>query len=453
MLCREHADEQCARPRGRIVPSLRSTRATAVCGSRRRIGAALLVALLCLAGCARRHGDSLVFWTFGPEGDAVVRLLPDFERAHPDIHVEVQQLPLSAAHQKLLTAIAGDTAPDMAQLGNTWLPEMVALHALTPLQQRVARSPTMRASDYFASIWATNVSNGKLYGIPWYVDTRLLFYRSDLLKQAGFAAPPRDWAEWRRMLAALSHPARKVYGILLPTNEYEQLLSLALQQPDPLLRDDGTRGNFESAGFRRALAFYVDTFRLQQAPDITNVEVSDPWGEFGRGVYAFYLSGPWNVAEFRKRLPASEQGDWATAPLPGPDGPGAGLAGGASLVVFRASRHQRAAWALIEYLSQPQVQQRFYQLTGDMPPRRSSWGSPLLQDDPAMQAFRNQLERVKPTPAVPEWERIAVMMQQVAARVVAGQLTVDQAVAEMDRQADHILAKRRSLLGKAELPP
>lgn len=407
-----------------------------------------IAAALCLAACSGRRDDALVFWTFGPEDDAVTRLLPDFERTHPDIHVEVQQLPLSAAHQKLLTAIAGGTAPDMAQLGNTWLPEMVALHALAPLQRRVAASSTVMASDYFASIWATNLSNGQLYGIPWYVDTRLLFYRSDLLKQAGFDAPPRDWAEWRRMLAALSHPARKVYGILLPTNEYEQLLSLALQQPDPLLRDDDTRGNFESPGFRRALGFYVDTFRLRQAPDVTNVEVSDPWDEFGRGVYAFYLSGPWNVAEFRKRLPANEQGDWATAPLPGPEGPGAGLAGGASLVVFRASKHRHEAWALIEYLSQPRVQQRFYRLTGDMPPRRSSWNSPLLQHDPAMQAFRDQLERVKPTPAVPEWERIAVMMQQVAARAVAGELTVDQAAAEMDRRADAILAKRRALLGR-----
>ncbi|HKR77741.1 MAG TPA: sugar ABC transporter substrate-binding protein [Rhodanobacter sp.] len=407
---------------------------------------ATLAATLCLAGCTGRHDDTLVFWTFGPEGEAVARLLPDFERAHPDISVEVQQLPLSAAHQKLLTAIAGGTAPDMAQLGNTWLSEMVELDALAPLQRRVAGSTAVASPDYFASIWATNVIDGKLYGIPWYVDTRLLFYRSDLLKQAGFDAPPRDWAEWRRMLAALSHPEHKVYGILLPTNEYEQLLSLALQQPDPLLRDHDSRGNFESAGFRRALAFYVDTFRLQQAPVVTNVEVGNPWEEFGRGVYAFYLSGPWNVAEFRKRLPANEQDDWATAPLPGPDGPGAGLAGGASLVLFRASKHQRAAWTLVEYLSQPGVQQRFYQLTGDMPPRRSSWDSPLLRNDVAMHAFRDQLERVKPTPAVPEWERIAVMMQQVAARAVAGELTVDQAAAKMDRQADRILAKRRSLL-------
>ena len=417
---------------------------------------ALAGAALWLAGCGDARRDTLVFWTFGNEGDAIAQLLPAFERTHPKIHVEVQQLPLSAAHEKLLTAFAGGTTPDMAQLGNTWLPELVALHALVPLQARVDRSSVVRQDDYFASIWATNVLDGTLYGIPWYVDTRLLFYRKDLLRRAGFDAPPRDWAEWRRMLAALSHPERKVYGILLPTNEYEQLLSLALQQPDGphegdgLLRDGGRYGNFESAGFKRALAFYVDTFRLRQAPPITNVEAGNPWEEFGRGVYAFYLSGPWNIGEFRKRLPASEQDDWGTAPLPGPDGPGAGLAGGASLVVFRASPRQAQAWALIEYLSQPKVQQRFYALTGDMPPRRSAWDGAALRDDPKAQAFREQLERVKPTPAVPEWERIATMMQQVAARAVAGELTVDQAAAEMDRQTNRILAKRRWMLDRAE---
>jgi multiple sugar transport system substrate-binding protein len=400
-----------------------------------------------LMGCTHRADpNTLTFWTFGREGEAITQLLPQFERENPAIHVVLQQLPLSAAHQKLLTAFAGDSIPDMTQLGNTWMPEFVTLNALEPLQTRVAQSAVVKPSDYFTSIWNTNVYEGRLYGVPWYVDTRLLFYRNDLLKRAGFDAPPHDWAQWRRMLAATSHPDRGVYGILLPTNEYEQLMSLALQQPDPLLRDGGRYGNFESPGFKRALAFYVDTFRLHEAPDITNVEAGNPWSEFGRGVYDFYFSGPWNIGEFRKRLPASKQGDWNTAPLPGPDGPGASVAGGSSLVVFRNSTHKDAAWKLIEYLSRPAVQEQLYALLGDMPPRRSSWEGGSLHDDPKAVAFREQLEDVKPTPPVPEWERIANEMQLVAAEAAAGELTVDQAAAEMDRRTDRILEKRRWIL-------
>ena len=412
--------------------------------------ATIAAGVVLLGGCAAAPpATQLTFWTIGREGEAIAQLLPAFERAHPGITVKVQQLPLTAAHQKLLTAFAGGSTPDLSQLGNTWLPELAALGALEPLQARVDASIVVQPRDYFASIWATNVIDGALLGVPWYVDTRLLFYRKDLLEAAGFDAPPRTWAEWRRQLAALSDPAQHRYGILLPTNEYEQLMSLALQQSEPLLRDGGRYGNFESAGFKRALTFYVDTFKLQQAPAITNVEAGNPWTEFGRGVYAFYLSGPWNIGEFRARLPAAQQDAWATAPLPGPDGAGIGVAGGSSLVIFRTSKHKDAAWQLIEYLSQPAVQQRFYALLGDLPPRRSSWQGAALRDDPKLRAFREQLERVKPAPPVPEWERIANEMQLVAAEAIAGRMTIDQAAAEIDRRADAILAKRRWVLDHA----
>ena len=403
--------------------------------------------VLALTSCARNEdSDQLVFWTIGREGEAIAKLIPDFEREYPQIHIKLQQLPLTAAHQKLLTAIAGGSTPDISQLGNTWIPEVAALNAIEPLQQRVAQSKVIKPDDYFASIWSTNVIDGTLYGVPWYVDTRLLFYRVDLLKQAGFDHPPKTWSEWRQMLAATSHPDRKIYGALLPTNEFEQLLALALQQDDPILRDNNRYGNFRSAGFKRALSFYVDTFKLHQAPAITNVEAGNPWSEFGRGVYAFYFSGPWNIGEFRKRLPPEQQDDWSTAPLPGPNGPGASNAGGSSLVIFNASRHKEQAWQLIEYLSRPEIQQRFYDLLGDMPPRRSSWEGGALRDDPKAHAFREQLERVKPTPPIPEWERIVTEMQLVAAQAVAGELTVDQAAEEIDRRTDRILEKRRWVL-------
>ncbi|HUW53411.1 MAG TPA: sugar ABC transporter substrate-binding protein [Rhodanobacter sp.] len=417
----------------------------------------LLLAGTCgaLSACSHRAPDThtLTFWAMGNEGEAVAQLIPGFEHAHPGIHVTLQQLPWNEAHQKLLTAYAGDTTPDIAQLGNTWIAELAALHALQPLQPYVAHSRVVQPDDYFTGIWATNRIDGVLYGVPWYVDTRLLFYRTDLLKAAGFDAPPRSWAEWSRQMAALK--ARDTpghYPMLLPTNEFEQLLSLALQQDAPLLRDGGRYGNFESPGFKRALAFYVGIFRQHEAPLLSDTEVANPWLEVGRGVYAFYLSGPWNIGEFRRRLPAAQQGDWSTAPLPGPDGPGAGIASGSSLVIFRRSRHQAQAWQLIEYLSQPAVQRKFYELVGDMPPRRSSWRNGTLRSDPDVQAFREQLERVKPTPAVPEWERIVTGMQLVAARAAHGELTVDQAAAEIDRRADAILAKRRWMLDHHRSP-
>ena len=70
--------------------------------------------------------------------------------------------------------------------------------------------------------------------------------------------------------------------------------------------------------------------------------------------------------------------------MPGPDGreSGASLAGGASLVVFRRSRHKEEAWRLVESLSRPEQQLRFYRLTGDLPARREAWSDTALTRDP-----------------------------------------------------------------------
>ncbi|MBA3487771.1 MAG: extracellular solute-binding protein, partial [Lysobacter sp.] len=321
--------------------------------------------------------------------------------------------------------------------------------ALSPLDARIAETSWLDPVDYFPGAWDSGVIDSQVYAVPWYVETRLPFYRRDLLHQAGIDAPPVTWAQWRTAMAAIKRevgPDR--FSILLPINEFEPLLVLAIQQPDPLLREDGRYGNFRSPGFRRALSFYMEMFDKDWAPRLSNTQVSNVWDEFGRGYFSFYINGPWNIAEFRKRLPAELAESWMTMPMPGPDGPGASVANGTSFVIFEKSRNKAAAWKWIAYLSSAQVQARFHALTGDLPPRRAAWQSDALMQDVHAAAFRDQLERARPTPKVPEWERIATEMRLVAEQMLNGRLTVDQAAAELDRRADAILEKRRWMLDR-----
>ena len=415
----------------------------------------ILLSIL-VPGCSRLDqpaaGTTLRFWAMGREAEAVAALIPEFERRHPGVRVALQQLPWTAAHAKLLTAYASDALPDVLQLGNTWVPEFAMLNALLPLEVRATRSATVVQQDYFAGIWATNVVDGTLYGVPWYVDTRLLFYRRDLLRKAGFDHPPQSWDEWLTMQAAIkAQVGEQTYAVLLPLNEFEPLLALSLQQAEPLLREGGRYGNFRHPDLQRSLAFYARMFELGYAPRASNTQIANPWTEFGRGYFSFYISGPWNIAEFQQRLPPELQSAWMTAPLPGPDGPGASIAGGSSLVISRQSAQPDLAWRLIEYLSEPAVQRAFHQRVGDMPPRRSSWDTSSLADDVYAQAFRDQLERAKPPPAVPEWERIATEMRLVGELLVHGKLDVAGAADELDRRTDRILEKRRWMLQNGSL--
>jgi multiple sugar transport system substrate-binding protein len=417
--------------------------------TRRRAAALIGGAVAGAAGCSNRaERRRLVrFWAVGREGEIAAELVRDFQRERPEIAVEVQRLPWTSAHEKLLTAYAGDTLPDVCQLGNTWIPEFEALNALEPLDDYAARSVDVALADYFEGFLDANRLDGRLYGVPWYVDTRLLYYRRDLLRQAGFEAPATTWAEWTQQLAGIKNlVGDDRYSALLPLNEFEPLLVLALQQPASLLREGGRWGNFRSGDFRRALDFYKEIFDRDWAPRATNTQISNVWDEFGKGYFSFYIGGPWNIAEFKRRMPGKLEDAWMTAPMPGPDGPGVSIAGGASLVIFRTARHKPESWALAEYLSRPDTQQRFYELTGDMPPRRSSWELPALAQSPYARAYREQLGRVRSPPKVPEWERIATEMRLTGERVVHGASSVEEAVVALDHRTDVILEKRRWML-------
>ena len=128
----------------------------------------LVLAVLALAGCARKvdEREVVTFWAMGFEGEIVAQLIPEFERTHPGIRVQLQQLPWTAAHEKLLTAYAGDATPDLCQLGNTWIPEFAALDALEPLDARIAGSRAIVPDDYFPGIWDTNVVDAVVHGVP-----------------------------------------------------------------------------------------------------------------------------------------------------------------------------------------------------------------------------------------------------------------------------------------------
>jgi multiple sugar transport system substrate-binding protein len=382
----------------------------------------------------------------------VVReLVPEFERRHPGIRVEVQQIPWTAAHEKLLTAFVGRSTPDAAQLGNTWVPELMALGALAPLDSAVAASEAIDREDYFAGVWDTNVVDGEVWGLPWYVDTRLLFYRTDLV--AGGPWPPRSWAEWREAMERIRDtggPDR--HAILLPIDEWPQPVILALQLGAPLVSEGGREGDFQEPRFRRAMAFYTGLFADGLAAPLDQAAVANLYQSFAEGDFAMMITGPWNLGELERRLPAEMQDRWGTVPLPPPEAgmeyPGASLAGGSSLVVFKDSPAAEAAWRWLEYLSEPEQQARFLELTGDLPARRSVWESAGLAGDPRTAAFMAQLEHAVPTPKVPEWERIATRVAQAGEQVARGARSLDAALAALDADVDRILEKRRWMLDR-----
>ncbi len=96
---------------------------------------------------------------------------------------------------------------------------------------RASRASSVVAEkDYFPGIWDTNVVDGVLCGVPWYVDTRVLFYRKDLLARGGRRRAAAEWASWRDAMRPPEGAGGRRVGaaILLPTDEWAQPVILGL---------------------------------------------------------------------------------------------------------------------------------------------------------------------------------------------------------------------------------
>ncbi|MBM4265623.1 MAG: extracellular solute-binding protein [Deltaproteobacteria bacterium] len=409
----------------------------------------LFLACLLLAACAGSGREEAVveFWAMGREGELVQELVPGFEERHPGVRVRVQQIPWSAAHEKIVTAYAGGAMPDVLQVGNTWIAELAVLGAIEPLGKELAASGSGAREDWFPGVLEAGVVDGRTWALPWYVDTRLLFYRSDLLERAGAAQPPRTWSDWMEVMTRIREAGDSAHAILLPLGEWETPVILALQNGSHLLADDDTRAAFQTPEFRGAFEFYVDLFRKGLAPTGSEAQAGSVYQGFAEGLFAFLVTGPWNLREFRDRLPAELASDWTTAPMPAREGegPGVSLALGASLAVARTSTHREESWRWVEYLTEPAQQIAFYRSAGDLPARRSAWSDGGITEDPRAASFFAQLARVVPPPRIPEWERIAARIAQHAEAAIRGDATIDTALAALDADADRILEKRRWL--------
>ena len=169
----------------------------------------------------------------------------------------------------------------------------------------------------------TNRIDGRLMALPWYVDTRLQFYRKDLFERRRLCRAAR--CDGTNGSAAL-HAVKRAQGgegfaILLPINEYEHLTQMALSAGATFLNADGTRGAFPRPSFARRWPSTSRSTTRGSRRSPARRRFRNVWNEFARGYFAVYPSGPWTIGDMKSRLarrPPVELGDRA---LPRPRRP------------------------------------------------------------------------------------------------------------------------------------
>jgi len=412
---------------------------------------AALALTIGLSACGRDEGDegsegpgeaieegaatgTIEVWAMGTEGDILGDFAQGFVEDNPDAKVEVTAIPWEAAHEKIANAIASGETPDVTLVGTTWMGEFAESGGIEPTPEGLVDE-----ADFFEGPWGTTEVGGTSYGVPWYVETRVLYYRTDLAEKAGWSEPPQTQDELKQFATDLQSKGGAEYGIQLPaggTGSWQTFMPFAWSDGATLTNEDGTEYTIDSPEMVESLEFYRSFFDEGLSPTRT-LDAGELESGFADGTYGSFISGPWHTGLVEDAGVSQDQ--YALALLPGKDSaPGTSFVGGGDLAVFSDSDNKENAWKFVQWLSDPETQQAFYEEVGDLPAVKSAWESGDLASNEQLQVFGEQLDSTMAPPAVPTWDQLSAAVDSETEKATKGDTAPADAVSAMQQQAESI---------------
>jgi multiple sugar transport system substrate-binding protein len=376
----------------------------------------------------------ITVWGMGEEANSLDKLAQLFMEEYPEYEVDVQAIPWANAYEKVLTGIAGRQVPDVAQMGTTWMASFGSMGAFEDLAPYIESSEVVKPENFFQGAWETGKVGGKQYGIPWYVDTRVMYYRTDLLAQVGYDHAPQTWDELYDAVKKLVENGSR-YGITLyqPQDNYQVLLPFVWQNSGDIL---DSKGNVivDKPEFVEAFEYYTRFFTEELTPIAGGGNL---FQDFASGDTPIFFSGPWMVSMIRAQIPQID-GKWDVALMPEKKSR-TSFMGGSDLVIFRDSKNKEAAWKFIEFLSRPDIQVKWYQIVNALPSTSNAWEDPVLQADPMIATFGEQLNDAKAPINIPEFQEISVSIDSMVQEAIYGRKTPEQAAQDLKKEIEKIL--------------
>ncbi|MDQ7991396.1 MAG: extracellular solute-binding protein, partial [Propionicimonas sp.] len=316
-------------------------------------------------------------------------------------------------------------------IGTTWMGEFAGLDALEPTPASID------PEAFFPGAWQTTQVGGTSYGIPWYVETRLLYYRTDLAEQAGITAPPADWDGLKTMAKAMQEKAGAKWGINLQaggTGSWQTVMPFAWSNGAQL--NEGDQWTFDTPEMAEAVSYYQSFFNEgisnKAAPANETAEPS-----FVDGSQPMFISGPWMMSAVETVGGDGFADKYTVAPMP-TKVTSSSFVGGSNFAVFKNSQNRDSAWKLVQWLADPEVQVKWYQLSTDLPSVQSAWQDPALASDTKLATFGKQLETAVAPPSFATWEQVAARFDAELEKVTKSGADVPTSLQTVQSEAQSI---------------
>ena len=399
---------------------------TAVLGA-----ASLLIALQ--AGVA--VAGEIVWWT--PNwGEARAReLAAKFEAANPGVTIKLEITVSNGLPAKVATALRSGSPPDLIEVQHGWVPEYAQAGLVLPLDDVLKDK-----DDYFPAALDYVTWNGKLWAIPYRIETHGVIFNKGAFKAAGLdpEKPPETWSDLvaaAKKLTGKTADGKDQYGFAITGggefgNTVFRSLPFIWMNGGNIISDDMKTVTVNQPAAVAAVKFYTDFLANKLSPPSTLQNDGTANRQlFIAGTVAMYQSGQFDIASIRKENPNIDIG---VMMIPHPDGkPTVAIIGGWSFVIPKDARNPDETKKFVQFLAQADNMGFF---TDTFPARKSAMNLPRFQD-PIVANFKAMLPYGRKTPPMKNWQQITQAYFDNLQTIMLGDANPQEA---MDAAAEQI---------------
>jgi multiple sugar transport system substrate-binding protein len=352
--------------------------------AKRTTRVALTAAVFAAATTAVSAETLTVYWNAGHAWDAYQAVITQFEADNPGWTVQWEKFQWPDMRTKLIADFSVGNTPDLTAEPGGWVQEFAQQGLLKPLDEYIAKDGEAMGypADWQEFSVTRNMIDDSYYGVQIHLTCATLVYNVDLLKEAGFDAPPTTWEEFREVAMATTKAGRFGFAPNPVTSYYwPWLFQAGAHYYDPATN----KVTFDSPEAAKALQFVADLIHDDKAAPlpVTGADYEGPQKLFTAGRAAMIITGPWDVTPIKTGNPSL---NWAIAPSL-TDKVQATQAGGVSLMIPAAAKHPDMAWELLKRFVSLETELAASIPNGMTMPRKSWAASPDVQADPVLGSF------------------------------------------------------------------
>ncbi|MGI9048847.1 MAG: ABC transporter substrate-binding protein [Rubrobacteraceae bacterium] len=309
------------------------------------------------------------------------------------------------------------------------------------------RFPESERKKFLDGPIQSNTYNGKIYGVPWYTDAGMLYYRKDLLQKSGFNSPPKTWDELKSMAKKVKQDSGTKFGFVFQGAQYEGgvvdgVEYIASNSGSVLAPGDSKKVTIDSAnsvdGLKIEHSMVADGVSPKAVSTYTEQETQTA---FLNGDAIFARNWPYMYALISGSKIKPDQ--VSVAPLPAGSGSGgksvAGL-GGWNFYISAFSQKQDAAYAFVKFATAPE-QQKFRALKGSFLPTLKSLykDKEIINNIPVIKLAPEALSNQVPRPISPYYSDMSLKMQEQFNASVKGATTPQKAANTLQSELKQII--------------